>query len=113
MTAKSGSHPQYGQCPCRHCEKSTRWASESAHRARKGRIESRRTWSRLGGDPAGVRSVGSVRVDARGREIPLRHERLELVAGTGESDDRLVLGALERLVALERIGRLAQGQPKV
>ena len=43
ITAKSGSQPQYGQWPWRHWEKSTRWVSDSAQRARNGRSDSSST----------------------------------------------------------------------
>ena len=113
MTAKSGSQPQNGQWPWRQVERSTRCISASAQRARNGRSASTSTWSRLGGRSGGAALAGRVRVDAARSRVPLRDERLERVAVAAERHDLLVVGALERLEAVEDVGGLAERQAEV
>ena len=45
--------------------------------------------------------------------IPVRDERLERVAVAAERDDLLVLGPLERVVAVQDVGGLAERQPEI
>ena len=55
----------------------------------------------VGGQTLGVESA----LGPRRRGVPLRHERLERVAVAGERADSGVVGALERFVAEQDVGR--------
>ena len=49
----------------------------------------------------------------RRRDVPLRHERLERVAVAAEREDLLVVGAIDRVVAVQDVRGLPERQAEV
>ena len=115
MTAKSGSQPQNGQWPCRQLREVDA-LRERLGAARQERPERQHAGPDRGSaaHPAGVRSVGASASTPEVAMIPLRDERLR-ARGRRASSATICSwsAALERLVALQDVGRLAQRQPEV
>jgi starch synthase len=68
-----------------------------------------KTWRRTGRGALAAITL----LDARCGEVPARHNRLQRVTVAPKRQDQLVLGSIQRLVAQQDVGRLAEREPEI